>query len=200
MIYTDKKVLKCLLFYGLIVSIIIFIVELIIHSFYFKYSISFVIGIFTSFICFMINSFTVTKVTENPESKIKFYVISSYLLRLIIYGVVLYLVYISPLKYGIFTCFFGFLSIRICILIVYNILEKYQDKTRKIDVLKLDKDIIIKLKNNQINYTKELCEKSRNDLNKYFDDEEINKIIEALKEYELFIKGELEVINDDDCT
>ncbi len=200
MIYTDKKVLKCLLFYGLIVSIIIFVVELIIHSFYFKYSISFVIGIFTSFICFMINSFTVTKVTENPESKIKFYVISSYLLRLIIYGVVLYLVYISPLKYGIFTCFFGFLSIRICILIVYNILEKYQDKTRKIDVLKLDKDIIIKLKNNQINYTKELCEKSRNDLNKYFDDEEINKIIEALKEYELFIKGELEVINDDDCT
>ena len=200
MIYTDKKVLKCLLFYGLIVSIIIFIVELIIHSFYFKYSISFVIGIFTSFICFMINSFTVTKVTENPESKIKFYVISSYLLRLIIYGVVMYLVYISPLKYGIFTCFFGFLSIRICILIVYNILEKYQDKTRKIDVLKLDKDIIIKLKNNQINYTKELCEKSRNDLNKYFDDEEINKIIEALKEYELFIKGELEVINDDDCT
>ena len=47
----------------------------------------------------MIMSFTVTKLTDNPESKIKFYVFSSYLLRLIIYGVVMYLVYISPLKY-----------------------------------------------------------------------------------------------------
>ena len=198
MIYTDKKVLKCLLFYGLIVSLIIFILELIIHLGIFNYTISFIIGIITSFICFMIMSFTVTKLTDNPESKIKFYVFSSYSLRLIIYGVVMYLVYISPLKYGVFTCFFGFLSIRICILIVYNIIEKINDNKRKIDNLNIDVYIKDQLKNHNIIYVKELCEKSRNDLSEYLNEEEINKIIEALKEHELFIKGELEVIKDDD--
>ncbi len=198
MIYTDKKVLKCLLFYGLIVSLIIFILELIIHLGIFNYTISFIIGIITSFICFMIMSFTVTKLTDNPESKIKFYVFSSYLLRLIIYGVVMYLVYISPLKYGVFTCFFGFLSIRICILIVYNIIEKINDNKRKIDNLNIDVYIKDQLKKHNILYVKDLCEKSRKDLSEYLNEEEINKIIEALKEYELFIKGELEVIKDDD--
>ena len=198
MIYTDKKVLKCLLFYGIIVSLIILIIELIVHLGIFNYTISFLIGIITSFLCFMIMSFTVSKLTENPESKIKFYVFSSYLIRLIIYGCVMYLVYISPLGYGVFTCFFGFLSIRICILLVYNIFEKYQDNKRLIDSLKINDEIKKKLKNHQISYVKELCEKSREDLSEYLNEEEINIIISALKEYELFIKGELEVIKDDD--
>jgi DNA-directed RNA polymerase alpha subunit len=81
---------------------------------------------------------------------------------------------------------------------VYNIIEKINDNKRKIDNLNIDVYIKDQLKKHNILYVKDLCEKSRKDLSEYLNEEEINKIIEALKEYELFIKGELEVIKDDD--
>ena len=72
-----------------------------------------------------------------------------------------------------FTCFFGFLSIRICILIVYNIIEKINDNKRRIDNLNIDVYIKDQLKKHNILYVKDLCEKSRNDLNEYLNEEEI---------------------------
>lgn len=195
--YTDKKVLKTLLFYGITVLIISFLIEIILKNYLFNYTISLLIGIIVSIINFFLLGITVNKVTNN-NSKVAFWTISSYILRLIICGLCLYLIFISPFKYGIFTCFFGFLSIRICIFINYNIIEKIKDDKRSIDELNIDENIKNILKEHNITKTKELCNYSRNDLNKFLDEEDINRIILALKEYELFIKGELEVIKEND--
>ena len=195
--YTDKKVLKVLLFYAISTTIISFIIELLFKNYLFNYTLSLIIGIIISMLNFFILGITVNKVTNN-NSKVKFWVISSYILRLLICALCMYLIFISPFHYGIFTCFFGFLSIRICIFINYNIIEKIKDEKRKIDELKINDNIKQELKNNQIYTSKQLCTHSKEDLLKFLSEEDINSIINALKEYELFIRGELEVIKDND--
>ena len=195
--YTDKKVLKVLLFYAISITIISFIIELLFKNYLFNYTISLIIGILVSMFNFFLLGITVNKVTNN-NSKVQFWVISSYILRLLICALCMYLIFISSFHYGIFTCFFGFLSIRISIFINYNILEKIKDEKRTIDELKINNNIKQELKNNQILTTKQLCAYSREELMKFLSEDDINDIILALKEYELFIKGELEVIKDND--
>ena len=197
MIETDKKVLKTLLFYSLVVATITFIVELIVKSKAFIYTISFIIGVIASFLCFMITSYSVNLATSK-EKKGSVVLIFSYIIRLAIYAGILYLVFRFISKYSIYPCFFGFLSIRISILIYYSIVEKVKDNKRTVDKLKIDKYIINELKNHNIIKVNDLIILSKEELLKFLSEEEIKKISISLREYGLFLKGELEVIKEDD--
>ena len=197
MIETDKKVLKTLLFYSLIVTTITFIVELIVKSKAFIYTISFIIGAFVSFLCFMITSYSVNLATSK-EKKGSVVLIFSYIIRLALYAGILYLVFRFISKYRIYPCFFGFLSIRISILIYYSIVEKVKDSKRTVDKLKIDKYIINELKNHNIIKVNDLIILSKEELLEFLSEEEIKKISISLREYGLFLKGELEVIKEDD--
>lgn len=197
MIETDKKVLKTLLFYSLIVATITFIVELIVKSKAFIYTISFIIGAIVSFLCFMITSYSVN-VATNKEKRGSAVLIFSYIIRLAIYAGVLYLVFKFISKYSIYPCFFGFLSIRISILIYYSIVEKVKDNKRTVDKLKIDKYIINELKNHNIIKVNDLIVFNKEDLLKFLSEDEVKKISISLREYGLFLKGELEVIKEDD--
>ena len=197
MIETDKKVLKTLLFYSIVVSIIIFIIELIIKNKLFTYTICYIIGTIISFTCFIITSVSVN-LAISKERKGSVVLVFSYIIRLIIYGASLYLVYKFISKYAIYTCFFGFLSIRISIFIYYSIIEKKMDNNRKVDKLKINKTIINELKNHNIIKVNDLINLKKEELMDYLSEEEIKEISVSLKEYGLFFKGELEVIKEDD--
>ena len=197
MIETDKKVLKTLLFYSLTVATITFIVELIVKSKTFIYTISFIIGAIVSFLCFMITSYSVNLAT-NKEKRGSAVLIFSYIIRLAIYAGVLYLVFKFISKYSIYPCFFGFLSIRISILIYYSIVEKVKDNKRTVDKLKIDKYIINELKNHNIIKVNDLIVFNKEELLEFLSEDEVKKISISLREYGLFLKGELEVIKEDD--
>lgn len=195
---TEKKVYRVLLFYGIIVTIFIAIGEIILKQYYFKYTISFIIGILASAFCFLITIKSVDTATSNPTNKVNRYLIGSNMIKLLIYGIILYLVFFSPLYYGIFSCFFGFLSIRICIYIRYKIIEPYLDKKRSVDNLKINSAIISKLKQHNIIKTSDFILYTRDDLRKFLTEKEIIDLLYSIKEYELYLKDELEVIKDDD--
>ena len=197
MIETDKKVLKTLLFYCLSITILVFLIELILKNTTFIYTISFVIGASISFVCFMITSYSVN-VAISKEKKGSMVLVFSYIIRLSLYAGILYLVYRFISKYSIYPCFFGFLSIRISILIYYSIVEKIQDNNRTVDKLKIDKYIINELKNHKILKVNDLIELNSEELLKFLNEEEVKKISISLREYGLFLKGELEVIKEDD--
>ena len=197
MIETDKKVLKTLLFYFSFLTVAGIIVEIIIKNTLFNYTISYVIGTITSLISFLITSFSVNLAIKK-EKKGSLVLVFSYIFRLIIYGAILYLIYRLFPKYSIFTCFFGFLSIRISILINYSIVEKIKDNKRSIDELKINDTIKKILKDNNILKVKDLINIERITLLEILSEEEIKEISKSLKEYELFLKGELEVIKEDD--
>ena len=194
---TEKKVYKILIYYGIVVSIIIALIELILKNYYFNYTISFIIGVLTSALCFLISIRAVDKASINYE-KTRSYYISSNFFKLMIYGIVMYLVYFSFLKNGVYTCFFGFLSVKICIYIRYKIIERYQDKRRTIDELSISDNIKNKLKANNIFKTKEICLLTRKELKSILEEKEIIDLLYAMKEHELYLIDELEVIEDDD--
>ena len=194
---TIKNVIKTYVFYSLITLSIILIVENIIFPLKFSYSICYLIGLIISLVCFLITSLSVNRVTSFPEGRVKFITIGAYFIRLFIYALSLYFVFKYINEYGVFTCFFGFLSIRICIYLKFTIFESFEDKRRSVDKLKIDNSIKAKLKVHGIYKTSELVLYDKERLN-FLNEYEIDKIINALKEYGLFIKGELEVIKEDD--
>ncbi len=108
------------------------------------------------------------------------------------------LVYLYIYEYAIFTCFLGFFAIRIAIHVRYNIVEPYLDKNNSIDKLNVNDEIKIKLKEHNINKFIDLTNSHKNELLEFLSLNEYKKLHNALLEYELFVKGELEVIKEDE--
>lgn len=198
MISTEKKVYKTFLIISPIILLIVFLFELIFESFTFIYTISYLIGSITSAFCFYLSIKSVNAVDPYDKKGTKTRVIGLYFLKLIVYGVVAILVYLYIYKHTIFTCFLGFLSIRIAIYIRYNLIEPYLNKHSKIEKLNVSDEIKLKLKQHKINKFIDLTNSHKNDLLLFLTKLEYKKLKKALFEYELFVKGELEVIREDE--
>ena len=87
---------------------------------------------------------------------------------------------------------------KIMIYYLYTIKDSRDDKKRLVDALKIPKDIKQKLKYNDFFKVNDITEVNREKLLEFLTDEEVNIVIKSLKEFELFIKGELEAIIDND--
>ena len=198
MISTEKKVYKTYLLIVPIILLIIFLFELIFKSFKFIYSLTYLIGAITSALCFYLSIKSVDSIDPFNKRRSKTKVIGLYFVKLIIYGFVAVLVYLYIYEYAIFTCFLGFFAIRIAIHVRYNIVEPYLDKNNSIDKLNLNDEIKIKLKEHKINKFIDLTNSHKNELLEFLSLNEYKKLHNALLEYELFVKGELEVIKEDE--
>jgi DNA-directed RNA polymerase alpha subunit len=75
-----------------------------------------------------------------------------------------------------------------------------EDKLRTVDKLDLPKEIINKLKFNDFIKVMDITEVNRERLLQFLTNQEVELVIKSLKKYELFIKGELEAIIDNDET
>ncbi len=197
-ISTEKKVYKTFLIISPIIFLIVFLFELILKSFKFIYTISYLIGALTSALCFYLSIKSVNSVDPYDKKGTKTRVIGFYFLKLILYGVVAILVYLYIYKHTIFTCFLGFFTIRIAIHIRYNLIDPYLNKHSKIEKLNVSDEIKLKLKQHNINKFIDLTNSHKNDLLFFLTKLEYKKLNKALFEYELFVKGELEVIRENE--
>ncbi len=191
-----KKIIIISSIFGVICTLICLCVELILKNYHFNYTISYIIGNLISTLCFLITSLAINKVTTSYE-KIKLILVGTNILKLLICGTILTLVLLSPLEYGIFTCFFGLLSVKISIYITYKVIEPIADKRRTIDHLKISNELKNKIKANNIFKVNDLITYSRKEL-MFLEDSEFELLKNVLKEYELNFKGEVEVIGYDD--
>ena len=121
-----------------------------------------------------------------------------HVLKFIIYGVVLYLSTYFLGFYTAFTCTFGMVFNKIIIYYINLIKVPREDKKRSVDKLDLPKEIIEKLKYNDFFKVMDITEVNREKLLSFLTNEEVELVIKSLKKYELFIKGELEAIIDND--
>lgn len=194
-----KRINKYSLLYGLIIFILVIIIESIIRmKFSFIYSVSFVLGLFTGLLNLFITDHNLSKVEFNMISKPKIYFTFSHVFKFIIYGIVLFasayfLGYLTS-----FTCAFGMVFHKIVIYYLYLVKDVRDDKKRMVDSLNLSYDIKQKLKYNDFFKVEDITLVNRERLLKFLSNDEVEKVIKSLKEHELFIKGELEAIIDDD--
>lgn len=198
MISTEKKVYKTFLIISPIILLIVFLFELIFKSFTFIYTLSYFIGCLTSALCFFFSVKAVDGIDPTSKRKSKTFVIGMYFLKLIIYTIVALFVYLYIYKHTIFTCFLGFFTIRIAIQIRFSFIDPYLDKHRSVDMLNVSDEIKQKLKHHNINKFIDLTNSHKQDLLKFLTSYEYMKLHNALIEYELFVKGELEVIEEDE--
>ncbi len=194
-----QKIYNYSLIVGLFVTIITLIIEtLICLKFSYKYSLTFNIGLFTGLFNFFLNDKSLERLEFNNVSKPKIFYMIVNVLKFIIYGVVLFF---STKFFGLytsFTCAFGMLINKIVIYFITLIKTPINDKKMTVDKLNLSKEIIEKLKVNNFVKVLDLTAVSRKDLQKFLTNNEVNLVIESLREQELFIKGELEAIIEDE--
>ncbi len=194
-----KQIKKIFFIYLIIAFIIIFILENLIQmKFSYRWSCSFLLGGIANIICFLITEKAVNQIGIKDEKRIRIFFISVNILKLCIYALILLIVGFLILKYGVFLAAFGMISIKIIISFKYLIIERIKDNIRLIDDLDIDKSMQNKLKLNGITKVKQLVLMNRNDLNSYLSIDEIEVLSLSLRKYGLFLKGELEVIEDDD--
>lgn len=195
-----KKISYYSLLFGSGVSILTLIIEsLLSKQFNFTYTIAFIIGLLIG----LFNLFLTDKSLNRLEfvSKPKIYYSGSYVVRFIIYGLTLWFTVSFIGKFEVFTCAFGMLFNKIMIYYIYLVRVPKEDNVRLVDELEVDKTIIIKLKENGFYKVKDITEVDRERLLTFLEETEVEKVINILKNYELFIKGELEVIiENDDAT
>ncbi|MFA6661908.1 MAG: hypothetical protein WCS56_02610 [Bacilli bacterium] len=192
----EKQIYKILLIYTILISAIIAIVETILQTNFFVLF-GFICGVITNALCFYISIFVLDKILYNPHGKIKLLTIMAYVIKLGLYFGVLYLIFISPFKWGVFSCGAGYVSIRMCIMIYYKI-DAMNDQSRLINKLSITKTLEEKLMNHGINKTKDLCVTTKSALSAFLDEKEINEVSKALKKFNLHLKGELKVIEEDE--
>ncbi len=194
-----KRINKYSIILGLIVSLVILLIESIIQlRFSYCFSLTFIIGLFTGLLVLFISDLSLEKIEYGYVSKPKIFFGGFAIFKMLIYGVVLYF---STLYFGLytaFTCAFGFLFNKLIIKLLFLVIDPKKDKKRLVDKLNLSKEIIEKLKYNDFFTVIEITEVNRERLRQFLNEKEIELVIKSLKEYELFIKGELEAIIDDD--
>ena len=198
MISTEKKVYKSFLIISPIILFIVFLFELIFKSFNFIYTLSYLIGSIISAFCFFLSIKSVDAIDPFNKRKSKTKVIGLYFLKLFIYAVVGVLVYLYIYKHCIFTCFLGFLTIRLAISLRYLVIEPYLEKHNSIENLNISNEVKFKLKEHNINKFIDLKNSHKKDLLEFLSINEYKKLHNAMLENELFVKGELEVIKEDE--
>ena len=135
----------------------------------------------------------------SKEYNFKGFVISN-LSKFLIYGVVMFLVALFFGEMKVFTCAFGILFHKIIIYYLYLVKDKMDDNKRTVNDLDISNEIRMKLNQNGFHKVNLITEVNRERLMEFLTLEETLKVIESLKKYELFIKGELEAILEDDET
>lgn len=194
-----KRIIKNSLFFGFIVLIIILLLESIISlKFSFKFSLAFIIGLFTGILNLCITNRSLEKLEFSDVSNPKLFYSAIHLVKFIIYGIVLYTSTYYLGLYTVFTCAFGMLFNKIIIYYLNLIKVPIEDKTRLVNELKLPNEIINKLINNGFKKVIDITLVNRERLLQFLTNKEIELVIKSLKKYELFIKGELEAIIDND--
>ena len=196
-----KRINKYTIKYGFIVTIICLIIESLIQlKFSFVFAISFVSGLFAGLLNLLITDFNLSRLEFNMITKPKLYFTIAHIIKFIIYGIVLYLCAYFFGYLTAFTCAFGMLFHKIIIYYLYTIKDSRDDKKRLVDALNISDELKQKLKYNDFFKVSDLTEVNRERLLEFLSNQEVENIIKSLKEYELFIKGELEAIIDNDET
>lgn len=194
-----KRVIKKTIIFSIPVSILILLLESVIQSkFSFVYCLAYVIGVFTGILNLLLTNAGLNALEFSRVSKPKIYYSLLHVLKLIIYGIVLYCCALYLGVYTSFTCTFGMIFNKILIYYVNLYVIPKEDKYRKIEELDLPKQLIEKLKNNKFNKVDDITLVNRERLLEFLNEKEVELVIESLKKYELFIKGELEAIIDND--
>lgn len=194
-----KKIVKNSLFFGLFVFIIILLLESLIQvKISLNFSLAFVFGLFTGLLNLFISDKSLGRLEYNEVSRPRFFYSLVHVLKFVIYGVVLYTSTYFLGLYTAFTCTLGMLFNKIIIYYINLIIVPKEDKSRSVDKLDLSKEIIEKLKYNDFFKVMDITEVNREKLLSFLTNEEVELVIKSLKKYELFIKGELEAIIDND--
>ncbi len=194
-----KRINKFSIIIGIVLLVICIIVESLVQlKFSFIYGISFAVGLFTGLFNLFLTDATLSKLEFSMVSKPRVFYTSVYIIKFLIYGIVMFLSAYLLNKYTIFTCAFGMLLHKIIIYYLYLMKDKRDDNNRKIDELNIPETIKIKLKSNNLLKVIDITNQNRQQLSKFLTNEEIDIVIKSLKKYEMFIKGELEAIIEDD--
>lgn len=194
-----KRIVKNSLFFGLFVFIIILLLESLIQvKISLNFSLAFVFGLFTGLLNLFISDKSLERLEYNEVSRPRFFYSLVHVLKFVIYGVVLYTSTYFFGLYTAFTCAFGMLFNKIIISYINLIKVPREDKKRSVDKLDLPKEIIEKLKYNDFFKVMDITEVNREKLLSFLTNEEVELVIKSLEKYELFIKGELEAIIDND--
>lgn len=187
------------LFFGAIVSSIILLVESFIElNFKFNFSLAFIIGLFTGIINLYISNKSLERIVYNDITKPRLFYSLVHVIKYIIYGVVLYLSTYLLGFYTAFSCAFGMVFNKIIIYYINLVKVPREDRLRFVDELDIPKEIIEKLKSNGFLKVMDITEVNREKLLSFLSNKEVEIIKKSLKKYELFIKGELEAIIDND--
>lgn len=194
-----KRVIKKTIIFSIPVSILILLLESVIQSkISFVYFLAYVIGVFTGILNLLLTNAGLNALEFSRVSKPKIYYSLLHVLKLIIYGIVLYCCALYLGVYTSFTCTFGMIFNKILIYYVNLYVIPKEDKYRKVEELDLPKQLIEKLKNNKFNKVEDITMVNRERLLEFLNEKEVELVIESLKKYELFIKEELEAIIDND--
>lgn len=194
-----KKIYKYSLFFGIIISIVIIIIEsLILRRFNVNFALAFIIGLLTGLFNFFLSDKSLERIEYNNVSKPKLFYSLIHVLKFIIYGVILYLSTYFLGMYTAFTCAFGMVFNKLIIYLLNLVIIPKEDKVRSVDKLNLPKNIIEKLKYNDFIKVIDITEVNREKLLTFLTLKEVELVIKSLKEFELFIKGELEAIIEDE--
>lgn len=194
-----KRVIKKTIIFSIPVSILILLLESVIQSkISFVYFLAYVIGVFTGILNLLLTNAGLNALEFSRVSKPKIYYSLLHVLKLIIYGIVLYCCALYLGVYTSFTCTFGMIFNKILIYYVNLYVIPKEDKYRKVEELDLPKQLIEKLKKNKFNKVEDITMVNRERLLEFLNEKEVELVIESLKKYELFIKGELEAIIDND--
>ena len=194
-----KRINKVTIIVSLIIACLIFVIEsLIVKQITYKFTLSFIIGVVTGLFNLFITDHAIEKVQYNLVRNPKAYFPSVNLIKLLIYALSFVIVakFIEP--YGVFTCFLGIMLNKIVIYVLYLVVDKIKDNKRTIEKLYIKDSIKQKLKDNGYNLVNDITNVNRETLQKFLTVKETNEVIRSLKEFELFIKGELEAIIEDD--
>ena len=194
-----KRIVKNSLSFGFIVLIITLLLESIISlKFSFKFSLAFIIGLFTGLFNLFLSNKSLERLEYNEVTRPKFFYSFIHILKFIIYGVVLYISTYFLGLYTSFLCAFGMLFNKIIIYYLNLVKIPKEDKLRSVDKLDLPKEIKEKLKYNDYFKVIDITLVNREKLLTFLTNKEVDLVIKSLKKYELFIKGELEAIIDND--
>lgn len=195
-----KRIYSKTLLFGLFFTIIILLVESIVQlKISFNFTLAFNFGLFTGLANFFLSDKSLERLEFSNVSKPKIFYTFVHILKFIIYGIVLFFSTMFLGFYTAFTCAFGMILNKIVIYFINLVIVPKEDNKRTVDKLDLPKDIIQKLKYNNFIKVMDLTEVNREKLLEFLSIEEVELVITSLKKYELFIKGELEAIIEDEC-
>ncbi len=196
-----KRINKATILCGLVIAGIILLVESLINNgFHYQFALAFFLGLGTGLLNLFISDKAIEKVQYSLVRNPKAYFPAINILKLLIYGLVLAFTAVFIAEYAVFTCFFGIMLNKIVIYLLYLIVDKIEDNKRTVDDLHINEQIKQKLKDNGFVKVLDITNVNRERLMQFLTLNETNIVIRSLKEYELFIKGELEAIIEDDDT